>query len=40
MNVEVVLILLDDFNNEFVFLKFDIIWSRKCIDLFISIIVR
>lgn len=40
MNVEVVLTLSDDFNNEPVFLKFDIIWSRKCTDLSTSTIVR
>lgn len=40
MNVEVVLTLSDDFNNEPVFLKFDIIWSRKCTDLSTSTIDR
>lgn len=40
MDVEVVLILSDDFNNEPVFLKFDIKCSRKCTDLSTSTIDR
>lgn len=40
MDVEIVLTLSDDFNNEPVFLKFDIKCSRKCTDLSTSTIDR